>query len=535
MGVGVGKGEAPEEGRVGTLLIANAFNMALGLVFLALGVAIVLDTTILLAVSEGTILSHGPLLGDLGIAVALVAFGGAHVRRAAVQWSYRFNGETISLAGPPPHPVITKDERKARARDYLRTLIRTGIKAPPMPGGMVGEFVLWVAPRLNLVQPPIRTHAYQQLRRGVSLALVLFGLLVAWLAAGPVAFPVLAALYFCLAIVVARPDDVFHRNVPEDPNDDIESPLPHPARTIVLLVLAVLAPVGLSYLASEGIAVPPAWTDRFATLAWPTLAIALPTLGGCVLFFVALSKQTRDLREFEGSRWGSTLPYALPEVSQGLVRHIYDRLPSTGTLLSWRFDKREEALYAGFLAEADAKLDAGEEAASLAEALSIAWKASSSRPLLLLDGLALVLGLLACAFAWRATDSGALEDAAMALALFAASQACLSAAHKLWKRADFVSLVYEADIEATYVPRSTGAIHVGSPRGGRDLHLNSGNVRVRVLRMRSVQFEPRGQRYVTGLALDIGESTRLATAVDDYHARVMGDRDPASPTDAMSA
>ncbi|HET8819781.1 MAG TPA: hypothetical protein VFM73_09595, partial [Xanthomonadaceae bacterium] len=451
--------------------------------------------------------------------------GSAHVYRAMKHQSYRFRSDTISLAGPPPHPVTTKDERKARARDYLRALIRTGIKAPPMPGGLVGKFLRSIAPRLNLAQPPVRTHAYRQLRRGVNLSLVLVGLLMAWVVAAPTVFPLMAALYFVVAIAVARPDDVFDQRVPrEQPDYEVEFPLPHPARAIVLMVLSVVAPAVLSYLAADGALLLPDWTGRLDGLALPTLVVALPVLGGCALFFVALSRQTRELREFEGSMWGSTQPYELPEVSQGLVRHIYDRLPTAGTLLSWRFDKREEALYAGFLAEADAKLDTGEEASSLAEALSIAWQAPSSRALLKLEALGLLLGLVACVFAWQAAGSGWMDNAPMALALVTASQACMSAAHRLLKRADFVSLVYEADIEATYLPPPTGQIHVGSPRGGRDLHLTSGNVRVRVMRMRSVQFEPGGQRHVTGLELDIGESTRLATAVDDYHAKVLQER-----------
>ena len=261
----------------------------------------------------------------------------------------------------------------------------------------------------------------------------------------------------------------------------------------------------------------------------------LPTLAGAGLFFVALSRQTRDLREFEGSKWGTTLPYALPEVTQGLVRHIYDRMPASGTLLSWRFDRREEALYAGFLAETEATLDAEEVASNLAEALAIAWNTPSSRSLLKLDGLGMALGLAGCGFAWLATDDAGFGDAALALAFAVASLACLSAAHKLWKRADFVSLVYEVDIEAVYLEhvRPHGQIHVGGLGRRKDSQLMSGNVRVRVLRMRSVQFEPGGQRHVTGLALDIGESTRLATAVDDYHAHVLCDQAPGMPQDTL--
>ena len=525
MGVDVGEGEA-RGGLVGTMLVANAFHLALGLVFLALGMATLLETAIMLSLMpDQPGMRSGASAAELGVAVALVAFGAAHAWRAIKHQSYRFTRDSISLAGPSPHPITTRDERKARARDYLRALIRTGINAPPIPGGVVGGFLQRIAPRLNLVTPSIRRHAYRQLRRGLDLALVLVGLAMAWLLADAAVFPLLTGLYFLLGIAAARPGDLFDQRAPrEEPDYGVEPPLPHPGRAIMLVVLSVLVPPVLSYLAAEGIVVLPAWVGRMEGLAWPTLAVALPTLGGCALFFVALSRQTRDLREFEGSRWGSTLPYALPEVSQGLVRHIYDRLPSSGTLLSWRFDKREEALYAGFLAEADARLDAGEEATSLAEAFSVAWNTPSSRSLLRLEGLGLGLGLLACVFAWRAMGSALLDDAPMALALAAASQACMSAAHKLLKRADFVSLVYEADIEATYLPPSSRQIHVGSPRGGRDLHLTSGNVRVRVMRMRSVQFEPGGQRHVTGLELDIGESTRLATAVDDYHAKVLLDR-----------
>lgn len=525
MGVDVG-GQEDQGGLVGTILIANASHMALGLAFLALGVSMLLETAILLSVMpQGARALSGTSLAEFGVSAALVAVGGAHVWRAVKHQSHRFRADTISLAGPTPHPVTTKDERKARARDYLRMLIRTGIKAPPMPGGPVGEFVLRLAPRLSLVQPPIRMHAYRQLRRGLYMVLVLVGLLMAWIVADAAVFPLMAAVYFVIALVAARPDEVFHQHIPrEEPDYAAESPLPGPARAVVLLALSVLAPAGLSYLASEGIAVPPAWVGRLDGLAWPAVVIAVPTLAGGALFFFALSRQTRDLREFEGSKWGSTLPYVLPEVSQGLVRHIYDRLPASGTLLSWRFDKREEALYAGFLAEADAKLDDGEEATTLVEALSIAWKTPSGRSLVQLEALGVALGLVACFFAWQATGLGWMQSAPMALALFAASQACMSGAHRLLKRADFVSLVYEADIEATYLPPTAKQIHVGSPRGGKDLHLTSGNVRVRVMRMRSVQFEPGGERHVTGLELDIGESTRLATAVDDYHARVLQDR-----------
>ena len=528
MGVEVGarNEEDPEQGTVGPMLIANAVHAALGVVLLALGTAMLLEIAMRTGASPWRV----------GIVVALVCIGGGHLRIARRHQTYRFHRATTSLAGPPPHPATTKDERKARARDYLRTLIRTGIKAPPMPGGLLGRFVQRVAPRLNLAQPPIRSHAYRQLRRSLYLALVLSGLLFAWIVAAPAVFPVMAALYFCIALAVALPGIEFG---PHDPPAegylDIEPPLPHPALAIALVALSVLAPTGLSYLASEGIALPPEWVERLEGLVPATLAIVLPTLAGAGLFFVALSRQTRDLREFEGSKWGTTLPYALPEVTQGLVRHIYDRMPASGTLLSWRFDRREEALYAGFLAETEATLDAEEVASNLAEALAIAWNTPSSRSLLKLDGLGMALGLAGCGFAWLATDDAGFGDAALALAFAVASLACLSAAHKLWKRADFVSLVYEVDIEAVYLEhvRPHGQIHVGGLGRRKDSQLMSGNVRVRVLRMRSVQFEPGGQRHVTGLALDIGESTRLATAVDDYHAHVLCDQAPGMPLDTL--
>ena len=531
--MGVEEGDEPTpDGRVGTMLIANAFHLALGMVFLALGVAVLLDTGILLATAGGSTAVIGALAGNLAIALGLVAVGGAHLRLAARHWTFRFRGDAVSLAGPPLHPMTTKDERKARARDFLRMMIRTGVKAPPMPGGLVGEFVNVVAPRLNLAQAPIRLHAYRQLRRALNLVLVLVGVVMAWIVADPTVFPVMAAFYFLVAVAVLRPDEVFRPQAdPADLEEALESPLPHPGRAVALLVLAVLAPAGLSYLASGGIALPGPWLAAMDGLALPTLAIALPALGGCALYFVALGRQTRGLKESEGSKWGSTQPYALPEVSQGLVRHIYDRLPASGTLLSWRFDKREEALYAGFLAEGEATLEPTEEADSLATALADAWRSPSSRALLQLDGAGLLLGLAGGWFAWLAASQGSLFQAAMALGLVAAAQSCMASAHKLWKRADFMSLVYEVDIEATYLendippPRpGPGRIHVGSLRPDSELQLTSGNVRVRVLRMTSVQFEPRGRRFVTGIELDIGESTRLATAVDDYHAQVLAGR-----------
>lgn len=443
------------------------------------------------------------------------------MRLSAKHRSYRFRGDALSLAAPPPQPVTTNDERKARARDYLRTLIRTGIKAPPAPAGMIGEIVRTVAPRLNLAQAPIRAHAYRQLRQGVHLLLVLVGVLAAWIIADARVLTLLTTLYFLAAVMLLRPGRLFRlRNEPPQPEDTVESALPNLGQAMVLLALALLAPAGLTYLASDGVATLPGWLDAFDGLALPTLAAVLPALAGSTIYFVALARQTRDLRESNGSHWGSTQPYALPEVSQGLVRHIYERLPAAGTLLSWRFDRREEALYAGFLAEGESKLDVGEEADSLLKAVSDAWASASSRALLLLHGFGLLLGLLACYFAWLAASDGGVATGATALGLAASGHSCMFAALKLWKRADFVSLVYEVDIEATcaeHLPPPGSRIQV------RNYHrpLTTGNVRARVLRMRSVQFEPHGQRFVTGIELDLTESMRLAMAVDDYQTQAL--------------
>ena len=81
MGVEVGarNEEDPEQGTVGPMLIANAVHAALGVVLLALGTAMLLEIAMRTGASPWRV----------GIVVALVGFGGVHLRIALRHQSYR--------------------------------------------------------------------------------------------------------------------------------------------------------------------------------------------------------------------------------------------------------------------------------------------------------------------------------------------------------------------------------------------------------------------------------------------------------------
>jgi len=494
--------------------LANAFHMALGLALAATGVWVLL-------LAGNTLKAEGPsmvMLRELATALVLLGFGFGHVRTSVANWSFRFTIDTISAG---PFPAQDKDA-KTKTLAYLDDLIEKGMRPPPGTDTAVGGLVEAIAPHLGMAQAAVKVHAFRQIQRSIYLFVLLCSFLVAWFIADASVFPLVAAIYFFLAFSITVRGVLKHQDSPPEQAISGQVPLPTPRKAIVLLVMAVIVPAALSYVANQ--ATLPPQLAGLQGFALPTLVILLPALAGSLLFFVALARQTAGLATSTGSGWGVDRDYEIPDLTDGLLIHLEGEVPEPRTRLRRYFSCSEDKWTGGFLYETAPELVRGQDVRTLAGALRSSFGNPMSRPLVWLDLLGLVLGLAACVFALRYAAAGGMALAAMAAGLLAASQYCMGAAHKLWKRADFRSAVYEVRAWSN-IQRETGTRGNEWTGGGKDqVHSHTvlaGGIQVRVLTLRSVQFTPGGPRHATSIDLDVARSEALAEAALPYAQEVL--------------
>lgn len=511
---------AAADGRVGTMRLANGFHMALGLALCAVGFWI-------LILAGNTLKTEGAspaMLRELLTALALLMFGVGNVRTAISHWSYRFTPDVISLPG-----VASTDHgdsnKTALAARYVDDLIKHGIRSSASGETAVGGLIDAIAPNLEMAQPDVRIHAYRQIQRGIYLVVLLCSFVVAWWMADDRVFPLVAAIYFIISLAVVRPFEAFARkDLPPEQAVAERIPLPTPGKSIFLLVVAVIAPAALSYLANQ-FELP--GQLAVSGLGVPILVILLPALCGSVLFFIALARQTADLKATKGVDWGLVDDFEIPDLGDGLLTHLRGEVPEPRTALRKHFSCVEEKWSGSFLFETAPELIRGQDAPTLTAALEAGVASPLTRPLVMLDLLGVILGLGACAFAVGYANDGGLKVAAMALGLLASSQYCMGAAHKLWKRADFRSYIFEVYVWSNFQRDGTRLGNATSGGGifeDRSHTVLSGAIQARVLEMRSVQFSPGHARHATALDLNVDRSKALAAAASPYAASVLARR-----------
>lgn len=501
---------APRDNRIGNVRITNTFHFAVGAVFALAGLVV------LYLVQTG-LRADGFTAGvarQLGVAVTLLLLGGVNVIRSMRLWAFRFDDDAVSAPGGATHG-------KPDAARYLTHLLDEGVRPEAGFSGAIGGLLGVVAPRLALAPHPVRWHAYVQALRAVNLAVLLAGFALAWLLADAGVLPYMAALFFLFALAVVKPHEVVRAAVSgATPAERVT--LPSLRNTIVLLLIAVLGPTTLSILVSQGL-LPPA-PVALSVLSLPTLAILLSALAGSALFFVALSRQTRGLSQSSVEpRWDPT--FCVPDRTDGVLTHLARQIPDPKVCHARHFNVRgadHGSLHGRLVYETRPVLSAS-GSGTLAAVFAQAWREPSTRPLLLLDVLGLVLGLVAGAALVRFGAGGGHALLPMALGLLSSSQFCMLAAHRLWMRADFDSLVYDVAVDAEFVQieRTQGNTQFG---GGsyRDSALNvkSGRLAVRVVRMHSVSFGPGEPRYTTSIDLDLATSDHLLAAAAEYRDHV---------------
>jgi len=248
--------------------------------------------------------------------------------------------------------------------------------------------------------------------------------------------------------------------------------------------------------------------------------ILLSALAGSALFFVALSRQTRGLSQSSVERrWDGG--FRIPDRTDGVLTHLVRQIPDPKVCHARNFrvsGDDQGSLHGRFIYETRPVLSAA-GSGPLGAVFLQGWREPGTRPLLLLDMLGLVLGLLACAVLVRFGVTGGYSSLAMAVGLLSSSQFCMLAAHRLWMRADFHSLIYDVSVDAEFaqIQRTQGNTNFG---GGsyRDsvLNVKSGRLSVRVVHMHSVSFGPKEPRYTTSIDLDIATSEHMLAAAADY-------------------
>jgi len=501
---------SPSDNRVGNVRIANTFHLAVGGIFALAGLAMLYAAQVTLR-GDGFTADVGR---QCGVAITLLLVGGLNIARSMRFWAFRFDDDSVSDPGP-------QTNGKADPAHYLSHLLDEGVRPGAGFSGAIGGLLAVIAPRLSMAPEPVRLHAYVQALRALNLAVLLAGFGLAWIMADATVLPYMATLFFVFALAVVKPHDAV-RAAMGSVGAGAQASVPTLGKTIALLAIAVLGPTSLALLVSQGL-LPPA-PAGLSALSLPTLAILLPALAGSALFFMALSRQTRALSQSKVEwRWDTT--FRAPDRTDGVLTHLERHIPDPKKchVRFFRVDGAAEGSLSGrFIYETRPRLSESGTGA-LHTVFRQAWREPSTRPLIVLDLLGLVLGLVACAVFVRFGATGGYALIAMAVGLLSSSHFCMLAAHRLWLRADFHSLVYDVSVDAEFaqIQRTQGNTTYG---GGvyRDSALNvkSGRLAARVTQMHSVSFGPGEPRYTTSVDLDIATSDHLLAVAAAYRDQV---------------
>jgi len=501
---------APADNRIGNVRITNTFHIVVGVIFALTGLVVLYFVQTSLR-ADGFTFGVGR---QLAVAVILLVLGGLNIARSMRFWAFRFDDDAVSVPGP------LKDG-KTNAEGYLTHLLDEGVRPEAGFSGAIGGLLGAIAPRLSMAPLPVRQHAYIQALRAVNLTVLLIGFALAWIMADVGVLPYMAALFFLFALGVVKPYEAVRAALGGAvPVDQVS--MPSLRNTIFLLLIAVLGPTTLSILVGQGVL--PAAPSALSALSLPTVVILLSALAGSALFFIALSRQTRGLSQSSVERrWD--VGFRIPDRTDGVLTHLVRQIPDPKVCHARNFrvtGDDQGSLHGRFIYETRPVLSAS-GSGPLGAIFAQGWREPATRPLLLLDVLGLTLGLLACGVLVRFGAVGAYPSLAMAVGLLSSSQFCMLAAHRLWMRADFHSLVYDVSVDAEFaqIQRTQGNTNVG---GGsyRDSALNvkSGRLSVRVVHMHSVSFGPKEPRYTTSIDLDIATSDHMLAAAADYRALV---------------
>lgn len=503
------------------LRLANAVHFALGVLSCSLGAWVLFGSREALRALDTNPLG---VLG-LGVAIFLLLYGGVHVALSMTYWSFGSTRHGEGYLGAAK--TSNEKEDKRRSYHYVNDILKNGMTSVAAYPGPIGGALDSLVPRLVNAPPPVRHHAYLQMLRTIRLAVILVGLSVGWVMSPPEIFPWVALVFFLMALASTKPMETARLIKQGRVDTETGKPVAVPSwkSSVAFLVLIALAPIVVPLLEPFGLGHAPFEASAFAG---PTLLILLPSLVGSLLYFFALLRQGRGLTLTQVRNQRVDAPTTDESGAFLDKAHRFAADASAGSppveIARW-FSANTSKVEGGLLVEGGLRTDGQRSGAGWGDTLRQAWGDPMRRPLVILEGVGLLLGIVGLVYlaVWGLGSSGfTLTGVATGGGLVAAAQFCLVSAHRLWRRADFRSRVFRFEY-FSILKRVSLEMGTDGAKNGKitdtGIRAVDGEIACAVVAVSSVSYSSHDTRFITSVDLDVAATNAMLEELQLHERR----------------